>query len=324
MIAVSTDLPTPAPQIAPRILCIGMPVRDLTFRVRGVPGRGSKENASHFEEICGGNALNAAIAVVRLGGRASICGPMGDPNETPGRYIFEQMAHEGVETAQIVHMPGLSTPVSAIMIDPTGERTIVTFRDPELWKVRLPPADELLSDCHAILAESRCAEFCTDVCAEARRRGIPVIVDVDRAMSLREGLLTASSHLVFSSEPLQETADLPDDGEALKKIAKLTPSFLAGTRGPRGTIWLNEQDELEETAAFPVHTVDTLGAGDVFHGAFALAIAEGQPLRQALRFASAAAALKCIRFGGAFAAPPRAEVDALLRQGQLGSGARTS
>jgi sugar/nucleoside kinase (ribokinase family) len=298
---------------APRILCIGMPVRDLTFRVTGVPARGSKENASHFEEICGGNALNAAIGIVRLGGRASICGPMGDARETTSRYIFEQMAREGIDTGHLVHMPDLVTPISAIMIDPSGERTIVTFRDPELWKVTLPPPEALLHDCAAILTESRCAAFCTDLCAEACRRGIPVIVDVDRAMSLREGLLTASTHLVFSSEPLQETAGVADDGEALRKIARLTSSFLAGTRGPRGTIWLDEQGQLQETPAVPVHTVDTLGAGDVFHGAFALAITENQELRQALRFASAAAALKCTRFGGAFAAPQRAEVEELLR-----------
>jgi sulfofructose kinase len=105
-----------------------------------------------------------------------------------------------------------------------------------------------------------------------------------------------------------------DDGAALKKIARLTPSFLAGTRGPKGTIWLDEQQNLQETPAFPVHTVDTLGAGDVFHGAFALAITEKQELRAALRFASAAAALKCTRFGGAFAAPQRTEVEQLLER----------
>jgi sugar/nucleoside kinase (ribokinase family) len=296
---------------SPRILCIGIPVRDLTFRVQGVPARGSKVNASHLEEICGGNALNAAIAIVRLGGRAAICGPMGDAQESASRFKFERMAQEGIDTTPIVHMPGLVTPISGIMIDPSGERTIVTFRDPELWRVRLPPADTLLRDCSAILVESRCAEFCTDLCAEARRRGMPVIVDVDRAMSLREGLLTASSHLVFSSEPLQETADVADDGKALQKIARLTSSFLAGTRGARGTIWLDEHGELQETPAFPVHTVDTLGAGDVFHGAFALAITEQQTLRDALRFASAAAALKCTRFGGALAAPQRVEVEDL-------------
>lgn len=305
-----------APKAPPRILCIGMPVRDLTFHTPGVPGRGSKENATAFDEICGGNALNAAIGIVRLGGRASICGPMGDARETSSRFIFEQMKHEGIETTHLIHMPGLVTPISAVMIDPSGERTIVTFRDPELWHVKLPDFDTLLDDCHAILTESRCAEFCTDLCAEAVRRGIPVVVDVDRAMSLREGLLNASTHLVFSSEPLQETADVSDDGQALHKIAKLTKSFLAGTRGPRGTIWLDEHGQLQETPAFPVHTVDTLGAGDVFHGAFALAITEGQELREALRFASAAAALKCTRFGGAFAAPQRNEVAALLGQSQ--------
>jgi sulfofructose kinase len=305
-----------APKIPPRILCIGIPVRDLAFLTPKVPARGSKESASRFEEFCGGNSLNAAIGIVRLGGRASLCGPMGDSRETASRYMFGQLAHEGIDTKHLVHMKGLVTPLSAIIIDPTGERTAVTFRDADLWKVKLPPADELLADCAAVLTESRCAEFCTDLCTEAVRRGIPVIVDVDRAMSLSEGLLTASTHLVFSSEPLQETAGESDEGEALKKIAKLTPSFLAGTRGPRGTIWLDANGELKETPAFPVHTVDTLGAGDIFHGAFALAITEGQELNEALRFASAAAALKCTRFGGAFAAPQRLEVEELLRQGR--------
>jgi sulfofructose kinase len=302
------------PKKVPHILCIGIPVRDGTFRVDRVPERGFKENASHFEEICGGNALNAAIGIARLGARASLCGPMGDAGEMASRFIFTKLAEEGIDTSHLVHMPGLVTPISAIMIDASGERTIVTFRDPELWKVKLPPTDVLLADCDAILVESRCASFCTELCAEALRRGIPVVVDIDRQMSRSEGMLTAASHLVFSSEQLQETAGVADDGEALKKIAKLTPAFLAGTRGPRGTIWLDGQGELQETPAFPVHTVDTLGAGDIFHGAFTVALTEGMDVREALRFASAAAALKCTRFGGPFAAPNRTEVEDLLRQ----------
>jgi sulfofructose kinase len=136
-------------------------------------------------------------------------------------------------------------------------------------------------------------------------------------------LLTASSHLVFSSEALQSTAGVSDNAEALKKIAKLTLSFLAGTRGAQGTLWLDERQALQHTPAFPVHTVDTLGAGDVFHGAFALAITEKQDIPGALRFASAAAALKFTRFGGAFAAPQRAEVEELLSHSQETSPAQT-
>jgi sugar/nucleoside kinase (ribokinase family) len=289
-----------------------MPVRDLTFGVQAVPGRGQKFNADRFSQIAGGNALNAAIGISRLGGRASLCGPMGDAAETTSRYIFDDMAKERVETTHLVHMPGLVTPISGIMMDPSGERTIISFRDPGLWHVTLPDPDVLLADCDAILIESRCASFSTALCHEARQRNIPVVVDVDSTVSQREGLLTASSHLIFSEEALQSTAGIADDLKALRKMATLTSSFLAVTRGPKGTLWLDEAGEPHEAPAFPVHTVDTLGAGDIFHGAFALEFAAGRPVPDALRFASAAAALKCTRYGGAFACPDRAEVMTLL------------
>ncbi|WBL78490.1 sugar kinase [Bradyrhizobium xenonodulans] len=302
-------------ETAPRILCIGIPVRDLTFRVEAMPARGSKANATHLAEICGGNALNAAIAMARLGGRVSFAGPMGDTRETSSGFILERMAVEGIDTSHIVHMPDVTTPVSAIIIDATGERTLTIYRDPALWTVKLADADALLADCQAVLVESRCASFCVDLCTEARRRGIPVIGGVDRAMSLQDGLLTAASHLLFASEQVQETAGIADDGEALMRLSRLTPAFLAATRGPRGTIWLNETGGLEETPAFPVEAVDTLGAGDVFHGAFTLRLVEGSGMREALRFAAAAAALKCTRHGGGPAAPQRIEVEELLRKG---------
>lgn len=298
--------------IAPRILCIGIPVRDLTFRVDSVPVRGSKANATHLAEICGGNALNAAIAMARLGGRVAFAGPMGDARETSSGFILERMAAEGIDIRHIVRMPDAATPVSAIIIDATGERTLTIYRDPALWTVKLADAEELLADCQAVLVESRCGTFCIDLCAEARRRGIPVIVGVDRAMALTDGLLAAASHLLFSSEQVQETAGVADDGEALKRLAGLTPAFLAATRGPRGTIWLDEAATLEETPAFPVDAVDTLGAGDVFHGAFTLRLAKGGGVREALRFAAAAAALKCSRHGGGQAAPQRIEVEEFL------------
>lgn len=301
------------PETAPRILCIGIPVRDLTFRVEAPPARGSKANATHLSEICGGNALNAAIAIARLGGRVSFAGPMGDARETSSGFILDRMAQEGIDSGRIVRMPDVTTPVSAIMIEPSGERTLTIYRDPALWTVKLPGADELLADCRAVLVESRCGGFCIDLCAEARRRGIPVVVGVDRAMSLQDDLLTAASHLLFASEQVQETAGMADDGEALKQLARLTPAFLAATRGPDGSIWLNETRELEETPAFPVEAVDTLGAGDVFHGAFTLRLAEGGGVREALQFAAAAAALKCTRHGGGQAAPQRIEVERLLQ-----------
>src|SRR5204863_8708698 len=151
-----------------RILCIGMPVRDLMFRIDGIPPSGSNAAAGRFDESCGGNALNAAIAIARLGGRAFLTGPIGDSRATSDKLIFDLLGYEGVDTTGLVAMPGLVTSISAIMIDPSGERTNVTFRDPGLWKVQLPAADELLGDCDAILIESRCSPFATGLSAEAR------------------------------------------------------------------------------------------------------------------------------------------------------------
>lgn len=307
-------MPSAGPSKAKRILCVGMPVRDLVFRVRDLPPRGGKTRADHFEELAGGNALNAAVGIARLGGEALFSGPMGDRADKPDKYIFDVLKREGIDTSGIVHVDGIVTPISNIMIDPSGERTIVTFRDPGLWQVKLPASETLLDGIDAVLTENRCASFVTALCADALRRNIPVVIDADQVMSQSEGLLAASSHMIFSAETLFAMAGTDNVEQALRKIARLTPSFVAVTLGAQGMAWLDRSGALQQAPSFPVHSVDTLGAGDVFHGAFALAMAEGAPIDQAMRFSAAAAALKCTRYGGAFAAPSRPEVDDLLRR----------
>ena len=301
-----------SPDKSHRILCIGMPVRDLVFHVRELPSRGGKVPAQSYEEIAGGNALNAAVAISRLGGRPMLSGPTGDFDDQSASYILNRLKDEGIDAIGLVPMHGLVTPMSSILIDPGGERTIVTFRDPELWKVRLPDADILLRDCSAVLVESRCGSFASSLCAEARRRDIPVIVDGDTMMPLHDGLLAAASHLVFSQEALRATTGHDDEADGLRRIKGLTSAFVAVTTGAKGVTWL-DGDEIGHVPSFAVHAVDTLGAGDVFHGAFTLAIAERQDIPTAMRFSAAAAAIKCTRFGGAFAAPQRAETTEFLR-----------
>src|SRR6478736_8739448 len=123
------------------ILCIGIPVRDLTFRIPAVPPRGDKAHATEYVELSGGNALNAAVGIARLGGRAAFAGPMGAPGADA--QILDDLAREGIDTTGIVRMPDGITPVSAVMIDEGGERTIATYRDPRLMKVKLLDADTL-------------------------------------------------------------------------------------------------------------------------------------------------------------------------------------
>src|SRR5438477_7991831 len=103
---------TAAPAKAKRILCIGMPVRDLIFRVRDLPPRGGKMLADNFDELAGGNALNAAVGIVRLGGEVKFSGPMGDAADKADTYIFDQLEAEGIDHSGVVHIPDLVTPIS--------------------------------------------------------------------------------------------------------------------------------------------------------------------------------------------------------------------
>ena len=118
--------------------------------------------------------------------------------------------------------------------------------------------------------------------------------------------------MVFSAEGLRATAGTDHLGRALIDVGKQTTAFLAVTDGANDVLWLDD-GELRQVPAFKVDVVDTLGAGDTFHGAFTLMLAEGHDrARTAMRFSAAAAALKCTRYGGILGAPTRAEVEAFL------------
>ena len=126
-----------------------------------------------------------------------------------------------------------------------------------------------------------------------------------------DDLFRIATHVVFSSECLRATTGVDDLGAALQRVGGTTESFLAVTKA-RTTCSGAMDETLRRSPVFAVNAVDTVGAGDVFHGAFTLALAEGRGLPAAMRFAAAAAGLKCSRVGGSAAAPYRVEVEALL------------
>lgn len=292
------------------VLCAGIAVQDLIFRVERFPPPGGKSQASEFVTIGGGCAANAAIAVARLGGAARYTGPLGDPGDPASVGILAALARERVETAGVVHVPGAAAPLSAILVDGAGERMIVTRRDPRLDGARARDPEALLRGVKVLLADNRLPDFVLPVCVAARRHGIPTVLDADRAVERGDPLLAQATHAIFSSEALRATAGMADPAPALQAMAARAPGFLAVTDGPGDVLWL-EAGAVRRLPVPRVKAVDTLAAGDVFHGAFALALAEGRAPPEALRFAAAAASLKCTRFGGVAGAPERAEVEAV-------------
>jgi sulfofructose kinase len=299
---------------APHILCIGIAVLDEIFRVDEFPPADGKAQASEFVAVGGGCAANAAIAIARLGGRASFAGPLGGPagQEPVSDRILAGLAPEGVDCAGCVRVDGVASAVSAIFVNARGERTIATYRDHRLDAVTPRDADALAAAADAVLADNRFPNFALPICRSALRRGVPVVLDADKPAQPDDPLFAACSHIVFSAEGLRATMATDDLAAALQQFGERTNAFIAVTNGPGPVLWRDEIDAIRQLPVFRVAVVDTLAAGDVFHGAFALALVEGRETEGALRFAAAAASLKCARFGGSAAAPMRDEVDALL------------
>jgi sugar/nucleoside kinase (ribokinase family) len=262
-----------------------------------------------FAAVGGGCAANAAVALVRLGGRARLAAPLGA--DVTGDAIVAGLRREDVNCENVVRVAGATSPISAILIDASGERMIVNHRDARLDAARVPDPDALLTDADAVLIDNRFPEFVLPIAMAARRRGLPVLLDGDTPTHATDALLRACSHVIFSADGLRATAELHALGAALLRIAAYTDAFLAATDGGNDILWI-EHGALRRMPAFRVDAVDTLGAGDVFHGAFALARAETQDLVTALRFAAAAAAIKCTRFGGIAGSPRRTETEKFL------------
>jgi sulfofructose kinase len=297
----------------PAILCAGIIVLDEVFQVESFPPPDGKVQAKRFFVVNGGCAANAAVAIARLGGRAALAGPLGGPpgEDSNGDRVLAALAREQVDCSGCQRVPGMATALSAIFIDARGDRMIVTYRDARI--AATTPADPagLVASADALLADNRFPDFVRPICAAARQRGITVVLDADRPTQVSDELFRIASHVVFSSECLRATTGLDDLGAALSRIAEVTGAFLAVTNGPDDVLWL-EGRALRRSPVFAIAAVDTLGAGDVFHGAFTLALAEGRDLAGAMRFAAAAAGLKCTRVGGSAGAPTRDEVEALL------------
>jgi sulfofructose kinase len=308
--------PLPAP---PRLLCVGHASIDHLFDIDVLPAPPAKMAARAHWSGVGGMSANAATAAARLGARVAFAGPVGDDAAAP--LIEAHLAAEGIEGRGLVRVAGASSSISAVLVDARGERLIVTHRGDALQ--RAPAFDTTwLDGIDLLLVDPRCPVWAEAALRAARSRGLPSVLDGDVAERADLVRLAALAHWVVFSEPgLAAFSDAsPEAALAAARSSGAVHAMV--TRGERGLLWQAPDAPLRALPAYAVApVVDTTGAGDVFHGAFGVALAEGQEASRALRFAAAAAALKVLRPRGASGAPARAEVEALLRQRDPGRSA---
>jgi len=291
------------------VLCVGHAVQDFVFSVPVLPDRGEKYRATRFETVGGGPAATAAAAIARLGGKALLAARVGD--DAAAGMIIDELIRYGVDCSSVRRCAGCASSVSAVIVDARGERMIVNNLDSSMptdpsW---LPSAAGVGAG--AVLADTRWPEGALAALSAARNAGLPAILDADRPIPPDGALLRAATHVAFSADALADYSGIPDPRRALAEVAASLPGWCCVTAGRAG-VHVHARGGLLSFPAFEVPVVDTLGAGDVWHGAFALALAEGRDETEATRFASAAAALKVQRSGGRAGAPRRAEVDTFL------------
>jgi sulfofructose kinase len=277
------------------VICLGLSALDQIWRVdRLFAGQSEKIKAVGYGTLGGGMAANAAVAVARLGASVAFWGRAG--KDAAGHEMKSAFAAEGVDVENFRLFPDGRSSVSGIIVDSSGERQIVNFRGlyPEAsdW---LPL--EAVASASSVLADPRWVEGAATLFREARSRGIPTVLDGDIAdVEVFERLLPLTDHAIFSEPALRSFAGSAKD-EFLAALVRFGCRVIAVTRGEGGVSWY-ERGQLHRQAAYAVDVVDTTGAGDVFHGAYALAIGAGVDVREAMAFSAATAAMKCGHAGG--------------------------
>jgi sulfofructose kinase len=201
-----------------------------------------------------------------------------------------------------------------VLVDDAGERSIVSDRRGLPADPSVLPGDRL-DGVGVVVVDSRWPAGADAMLDRARAAGIATVLDADGGSPEDNGrLIGKADHVVFSSEGLRDFAGEGCEAELLRRCATLPGKVFAVTRGARGSLWLLDGDVVA-VPAFRVTVADTTGCGDVFHGAYALALCEGQPPLDAARFAAAAAALKAERGRGWDGMADRTAVEAMLASG---------
>ncbi len=288
------------------VLCVGHAVYDIVMTMDRHPGDDEKSLATGFTAAGGGPASNAALTVARLGGSAAFAGYLG--NDTFGDLHFNELRAEGVLTDFIVR-GAHPTPISAILVKPGGKRTIVTY------KGATPILDSHQVDFsrirpRAVLFDGHEPAISLPLAKGCRARGIITILDAGSVHRGTEELAPICDYLIGSEKFARDFCNGKDPEEAVKELALIAPAA-AITLGEKGLVW-HRKGTGGTLSPMAVDAVDTTGAGDIFHGAFALRTVLGDDMPAALLYASAAAALGCTRMGARAGIPKKNEVDGFI------------
>ncbi len=294
------------------VLCIGMATYDLTFTVEKHPELDEKSFASDFLGCGGGPAANASVTVSRMGGRASFIGYLG--NDIFGQFHYDEFIKEHVNCDYLIRNK-FPTRLSIILAKPNGDRTVITYQEKTPFlKTKEISLDLSIMKPKTILFDGHEPEISLSIARKAKKLKVPMILDAGSVHKGTIELLPFTDYLVCSEKFAKSFCKSNDIKKALKKLNKIANNVII-TLGKNGLVWQSNESS-GYLNAYKINSVDTTGAGDTFHGAFALGISLNKELKENLKFASAASALCCIKIGARNGIPKLNDVIDFLKKHQ--------
>jgi sulfofructose kinase len=292
------------------VVGIGQCAWDLLAIIDNFPQADTKKEVLVWEEQGGGPVATALAALSRLGKSCRFHSVIGDDRE--GAAIRQSLIDEGVDVTGLVKRSNALSQTAFIAIDKSNATRTIFWKRPTGDPLRsedLPP--DFLRDAEFLLLDGLMKDISLFAAREARKAGTPVMLDAGR---VREGMLELARlcDYVVGSEEFARELGWKDDPEAFRQeVRKQGFGITTITLGSRGSITF-AGDEVISCHAFPVETVDTTGAGDVFHGGYLYGLLQKWLLKDTIRFASAVAAMKYRKLGGRAGIPRLAEVRQFL------------
>jgi sulfofructose kinase len=291
-------------------------VWDTILKVDRIPAHQGKILPTMAMQGAGGMATVAAVTIARLGYPVALWTRIGD--DAIGRLIVEDLAKECIDNSGVRQIIGGTTPFSTILVDSKGERLVLPYFDSSL---PTDPSYLNLGDigaAAAVLSDMRWIEGASVAFKEARRLGVPTILDADVAST--EDLLNLiplADHVLFSEPALRSLIDAEPATALLEISRNLNAKVVGVTVGARGALILSREMGADVITHFPtiaINPQDTLNAGDVWHGTYAYGTVSGWSLTRTVQAANISAAMKCEHFGGRRGAPRLPELSVRISE----------
>lgn len=294
------------------VVGVGLNAIDTQIPVANFPASGAKIEIRSANTFLGGQVATAMAACQQWGLQTRYVGKLGeDQAATLHRAEFTRL---GVETHLFV-APGCGSQQAFILVEPTGERTVLWKRDPRLTLLPAELQREWIVNARVLHLDGHDTAAATQAAAWARGAAIPVVADLDDLYPGYEALLPCVDYLITSRDiPARLTGD-ENLHHSLPQIARKYGNRLtAATLGHQGVLaWCGEQ--FHYAPAYRIDPVDTTGAGDIFHAAYIYALLQNWGIQRQLEFSCAAAALNCTATGARGGIGSREQIAALMATG---------